>query len=58
MIDHTGILVSDFDRSREFYARALAPLGYEILMELSEGELRLLVEDTRAELKKKKAAGS
>ena len=25
MIDHTGILVSDFDRSREFYARALAP---------------------------------
>lgn len=35
MIDHTGILVSDFDRSREFYARALAPLGYEILMELS-----------------------
>src|SRR5256885_2623938 len=35
MIDHTGILVSDFERSKDFYARALAPLGYEILMELS-----------------------
>ena len=33
MIDHTGVNVSDFDRSRLFYAAALAPLGYELLRE-------------------------
>jgi catechol 2,3-dioxygenase-like lactoylglutathione lyase family enzyme len=33
MLDHVGINVSDYERSRDFYARALAPLGYELLME-------------------------
>ena len=33
MIDHTGVLVSDFARSKEFYRRALAPIGYRILAE-------------------------
>ena len=33
MLDHVGLNVSDYDRSREFYARALAPLGYSLLME-------------------------
>lgn len=28
MLDHIGIDVSDIDRSRRFYAAALAPLGY------------------------------
>jgi len=37
MIDHTGLTVSDFARSREFYAKALAPLGYKVMMEFSEG---------------------
>jgi catechol 2,3-dioxygenase-like lactoylglutathione lyase family enzyme len=32
-LDHTGINVSDYDRSRDFYAKALAPLGHELLME-------------------------
>ena len=27
MIDHTGVAVSNFDRSKEFYARARAPIG-------------------------------
>ncbi|MBS0379276.1 MAG: VOC family protein [Proteobacteria bacterium] len=31
MIDHTGVTVADLARSREFYARALAPLGYRLL---------------------------
>lgn len=31
MIDHTGVAVSDFARSRAFYAAALAPLGYRVL---------------------------
>lgn len=35
MIDHTGVGVSDFAKSKAFYAAALAPLGYSALMELS-----------------------
>jgi len=34
MIDHTGVTVSDFIRSKQFYASALAPIGYELLLEL------------------------
>jgi catechol 2,3-dioxygenase-like lactoylglutathione lyase family enzyme len=33
MIDHLGVPVSDYARSRAFYAEALRPLGYEQLME-------------------------
>ena len=35
MIDHTGLTVSDFAKSKTFYSRALAPIGYELIMELS-----------------------
>jgi catechol 2,3-dioxygenase-like lactoylglutathione lyase family enzyme len=33
MLDHIGLDVSDYERSRAFYVRALAPLGLRILME-------------------------
>lgn len=33
MIDHVGFPVSDFKRAKAFYATALAPLGYSLLME-------------------------
>lgn len=33
MFDHVGITVRDLDRSRAFYAAALAPLGIRELME-------------------------
>jgi catechol 2,3-dioxygenase-like lactoylglutathione lyase family enzyme len=33
MLDHVGFGVSDYDRSKAFYERALAPLGIELLME-------------------------
>ena len=33
MLDHIGLNVSDYDRSRDFYAEALAPLGLTLLME-------------------------
>jgi catechol 2,3-dioxygenase-like lactoylglutathione lyase family enzyme len=33
MIDHTGLGVSDLAKSRTFYARALAPIGYTVLAE-------------------------
>ena len=32
MIDHIGIQVSDLERSIAFYTKALAPLGYELVM--------------------------
>jgi catechol 2,3-dioxygenase-like lactoylglutathione lyase family enzyme len=34
MIDHTGFDISDPVRSRRFYEQALAPLGYQVLMEV------------------------
>ncbi|MBB3149044.1 catechol 2,3-dioxygenase-like lactoylglutathione lyase family enzyme [Phyllobacterium trifolii] len=34
MIDHTGVVVSDFERSKKFYREALAPIGYELLHEV------------------------
>ncbi len=38
MLDHIGFGVSDFARSKEFYERALAPLGYRIIMEVTPQE--------------------
>ena len=43
MLDHIGLPVGDYPRSKRFYEAALAPLGYEILMEfgaLSEEDLQ------------------
>jgi catechol 2,3-dioxygenase-like lactoylglutathione lyase family enzyme len=34
MIDHTGVCVRDYARSKQFYTPALAPIGYQLLMEL------------------------
>jgi catechol 2,3-dioxygenase-like lactoylglutathione lyase family enzyme len=34
MIDHVGYAVSNYERAKEFYARALAPLGYALVMEV------------------------
>jgi len=37
MIDHIGIHVSDLARSTAFYERALAPLGYKLIMTFEQG---------------------
>ena len=37
MIDHISIRVSDYERSKRFYALALAPRGYTLLMENASG---------------------
>jgi len=34
MIDHIGFPVSDYARSKAFYTKALAPLGYALVMEV------------------------
>lgn len=33
MLDHVGFAVDDYDRSRAFYEKALAPLGLKLIME-------------------------
>jgi catechol 2,3-dioxygenase-like lactoylglutathione lyase family enzyme len=38
MIDHIGFPVSDYPRAREFYGKALAPLGYTLIMEVQQNE--------------------
>ena len=35
MLDHVGFAVSDLQRSRDFYRRALEPLGIELMMEVT-----------------------
>lgn len=35
MLDHIGFGVSDLARSRAFYEKALAPLGYSVMMEVT-----------------------
>src|SRR5262245_35208110 len=38
MIDHIGMSVGDIARATEFYRKALAPLGYGMVMEVSAEE--------------------
>lgn len=35
MLDHVGLTVSDFTKSRAFYDAALAPLGIAVIMEVT-----------------------
>jgi catechol 2,3-dioxygenase-like lactoylglutathione lyase family enzyme len=34
IIDHLGIAVSDYSRAKEFFSKALAPLGVTFIMEI------------------------
>ena len=38
MIDHIGFSVSDYARAKTFYEKALAPLGYVLVMEVQQDE--------------------
>lgn len=38
MIDHIGIVVSDFAKSKAFYSAALAPISYVLIMEFSASD--------------------
>lgn len=35
MLDHVGLQVSGYERSRDFYHKVLAPLGGELVMEVT-----------------------
>jgi catechol 2,3-dioxygenase-like lactoylglutathione lyase family enzyme len=37
MLDHVGLDVTDYELSRAFYEKALAPLGLELMMEPAPG---------------------
>lgn len=43
MIDHVSIYVTDPAASRDFYARALAPLGYALIMQLPNAEAPMAI---------------
>lgn len=34
IIDHIGLAVSDYENSKEFFCKALAPLGIELVIEI------------------------
>lgn len=34
MIDHIGIVISDYENSKNFYRQCLAPLGFELIIEI------------------------
>jgi len=36
MLDHVGLQVSNYAKSKKFYQLTLAPLGYELMMEFGE----------------------
>ena len=36
MLDHVGIPIADYARSKAFYEKALAPLGYALVMEVPQ----------------------
>jgi len=36
MIDHTSVAVKNYEAAKEFYSKALAPLGYTLAMDLPE----------------------
>ena len=38
MLDHVGIPVSDYERSKAFYSAVLRPLGYDLVYEVSSKE--------------------
>jgi len=35
VIDHIGFAVSDYERGKAFYTKALVPLGYTLIMEVA-----------------------
>ena len=39
MIDHVSVHVADYERSKAFFLAALAPLGYELIMEFDQQQV-------------------
>ena len=41
MLDHVGFPITDYKRSKAFYEKALAPLGYSLVMEVAAAGILL-----------------
>ena len=54
MIDHLGFPVSDYERAKAFYAKALAPLDYSLIMEVTQEQTG---HDPRRRLRRRRQAG-
>jgi catechol 2,3-dioxygenase-like lactoylglutathione lyase family enzyme len=39
MIDHMSIVVADYQKSKDFYLKALGPLGYSVIMEFTREQV-------------------
>jgi len=50
MIDHVSIRANDIAKAKEFYSKALAPLGYTVMMEFAEYKVVGLGADGKADL--------
>jgi predicted lactoylglutathione lyase len=50
MIDHVSVHVSDFAKAKEFYSKALAPLGYSVITEFAEWSVAGLGADGKPDL--------
>ena len=51
ILDHVGFAVADYQRSKAFYEKALAPLGLKLLMEFSGASAafgRMMEKDRRS----------
>jgi catechol 2,3-dioxygenase-like lactoylglutathione lyase family enzyme len=45
MLDHIGIDVQNYEKSKAFYKAVLAPLGYELIMEIQGGRASVSAEN-------------
>jgi catechol 2,3-dioxygenase-like lactoylglutathione lyase family enzyme len=50
MIDHVSIRANDIGKAKEFYIKALAPLGYSVMAEFAEYKVAGLGADGKADL--------
>jgi catechol 2,3-dioxygenase-like lactoylglutathione lyase family enzyme len=50
MINHVALHVNDIDASKDFYAKALAPLGYVLTLDLTEHKVAGLGADGKTDL--------
>ncbi len=50
MLDHVSLHVNDYIKAKEFYSKALAPLGYSVLMDFAEWSVAGMGADGKPDL--------
>ena len=49
MIDHASMHVTDFAQAKDFYSKALAPLGYSLIADMAEWKVAGFGADSKAD---------